>query len=226
MSTRPFTFVHPSNILLAGPSGAGKTTFLVNALKRRIFHPMPTRIVWVYGESQGGHAELNALSARGLLPRIEFLQNDTNYEDLLEGFQPTEANMLVLDDQMNESKSHATAFSNLFVRGSHHRNITIVYMLQNVFEQKGANRTIGLNGQYLAMFKNPRDNRQIYVLASQMYPGNATFVRDAFKNATAEPHSYLLCDCRQETPEELRLLTNVCDDQVIVYVPTKTFTDI
>ena len=43
------------------------------------------------------------------------------------------------------------------------------------FCQGKFSRTISLNTNYLILFKNPRDNNQISVLARQMYPGNTKF---------------------------------------------------
>ncbi len=211
-----FAFVHPSNILLTGPSGSGKTHFLVQALKHKLFQPTPTRIVWVYGETQPAHEELAGVTH---LPRIEYMRNETDYEELMESFERTETNLLVLDDQMNEGKVKANAFGNLFTKGSHHRNITIVYMMQNVFEKGGSNRTINLNAHYLIMFKNPRDARQSQVLGSQMYPKNPRFLSEAFEDATSKAHSYLALDFRQETSQLLRVLSNLVSGKVTVYVP-------
>jgi energy-coupling factor transporter ATP-binding protein EcfA2 len=216
-----FTFLHPSNIVLAGPSGAGKTHFLVNALASGLFTPTPNRIVWIYSESQNGHEVLNQLAAQGKLPKIEYKHNDTEYEELHESFDPTQTNLLVIDDQMNEGKSNANEFSNIFTKGSHHRSITVVYMMQNLFEKGGSNRTINLNAHYTLVFKNPRDQRQITVLGSQMFPKNSTFLRDAYADATEQPHSYLALDFRQETPEELRVLSKLDSSAVIVYTPSR-----
>jgi hypothetical protein len=194
----------------------------VRALKRGLFHPTPTRIVWVYGESQQQAVNHELDSARNL-PRIEYLRNATDYEEIMEGFDPAETNLLVLDDQMNEGKAKANAFANLFTKGSHHRNITVVYMMQNVFEKGGSNRTINLNAHYLIMFKNPRDGRQAHVLGSQMYPKNPSFLSQAFEDATSSrAHSYLALEFRQETDRLLRVLTNITaddDEPVTVYVP-------
>jgi hypothetical protein len=217
MSHPPFTFIHPSNIMLAAPSQAGKTHFLVRALELGMFYPRPTRVVWVYGESQGDHERLDALTAQGKLPKVEFLRNETNYADIIEDFDPNETNLLILDDQMNEGKSNSRQFDNIFTKGSHHRNISVVLLIQNVFE-KGF-RTISLNAHYIVLFKSPRDQRQVQVLGSQMYPANPNFIRDVYIDATEQPHSYLLLDFHQETPDELRVKADVTAKSVRVYVP-------
>ena len=57
-----------------------------------------------------------------------------------------------------------------------------------------------------------------------MYPQNPQFLQASFEDATREPYNYLLIDLNVETPENLRLRTNIFmeggDKQSIdVYVP-------
>jgi len=217
-SRRAFHFVHPSSIILAGPSGAGKTTFLENAFKNQLFLPRPTRIVWVYSESPGHSVdELRKLADGGYLPRIEYRKNDDDYEQMLKKFDPNEVNMLILDDQLSNAKSNMEQFTDIFTKGSHHLNITVVTMLQNVFE-KGF-RTAKLNSHYVVLFKNPHSQRQSEYIGREMGTQTAKALREAFEDATQQAHSYLVIDYRQETCEELRWLTNVFSDYVTVYVP-------
>ena len=65
---------------------------------------------------------------------------------------------------------------NLFARGSHHRNLSVIYIVQNLFHQGKGSRSISLNSHYLVLFKNPRDKLQILTLAKQMYPGQTDFL--------------------------------------------------
>ena len=62
--------------------------------------------------------------------------------------------------------------SNLFTKGSHHRNLSVLHLVQNVFDKNKHTRTISLNTHYLVIFKNPQDASQITHLAKQMYPGH------------------------------------------------------
>jgi hypothetical protein len=39
----------------------------------------------------------------------------------------------------------------------HHRNISVMYIVQNLFHRGKHHRTIGLNAHYMVVFKNPRD---------------------------------------------------------------------
>lgn len=213
----PFTFISPSNILLVGPTGAGKTQFLLKSLECGSFHPKPTHIVWVYAEWQPAYNRVRELVTEGKLPAVEFVKNETDYERLYDSFNATHRNLLILDDQMSETKSNAGNFANIFTKGSHHKNITVVFMMQNLFEKGGSLRTVNLNSQYIAIFKNPRDKRQIGTFAQQIEPGNSAFVQSAYQDATSVPHGYLMCDLRQETPEELRLITNAHSDTPRVY---------
>ena len=75
----------------------------------------------------------------------------------------------------------------LFTKKSHHRNTSVLYLVQNLLPKNKESRTISLNSQYMVVFKNPRDASQMSHLARQMYPGRAKFVKEAFKDATSVP---------------------------------------
>ena len=150
------------------------------------------------------------------LKDIEFVENNTDYDEIYQSMKPDKRNMLVLDDQMTEAKSNADPLSNLFVKGSHHRSITVVLMLQNMFE-KGM-RTASLNTQYIVLLKNPRDKSQIGKLADQLMPSNRRFLVNVYDDATKLPHSHLVLDFQQSTSEEMRFWALSQDKVARVYV--------
>lgn len=130
--------------------------------------------------------------------------------------------LLILDDLMNETDSDIMS---LFTRQSHHRNLCVVFLVQNVFF--GANkffRTISLNCHYILCTKNPRDRKQISTLASQLYPENINFVKESFSDATQKAYSYLLFDLSQKCRDIIRFRTNIFPTdrpRNIIYVPVK-----
>ena len=63
-------------------------------------------------------------------------------------------NLIVFDDQMIDA-SKDKRIVNLFIRGSHHPNLSVIYIVQNLFHQGNGNRSISLNSHYLVLFKNP-----------------------------------------------------------------------
>ena len=59
------------------------------------------------------------------------------------------------------------------------------------------------------MFKNPRDMSSIRYFSRQIDPTNSKNIIDIYTKATKKPFSYLLFDLTQETPDELRLRSNI-----------------
>jgi len=99
--------------------------------------------------------------------------------------------------------------ANVFTKISHHRNVSVVYLTQNVFDKNKYARMISLNAHCLVLFKNPRDATQFATLARQMYPNASKFAIEAYKDATSAPYGYLLIDLKPEQDERCRLRTNV-----------------
>ena len=98
---------------------------------------------------------------------------------------------------------------NPFIRGSHHRNLSMIYIVQNLFHQGKGSCSISLNSHYLVLFKNPRDKLHILTLAKQMYAGQTDFVLNQYEEAVKRPFGYLLIDLKTTTQDNCRLRTNV-----------------
>jgi len=77
-------------------------------------------------------------------------------------FDGSESTLLILDDLMSETNE---LVANVFTKISHHRNVSVVYLTQNLFDKNKYARTISLNAHYLVLFKNPRDATQFATLA-------------------------------------------------------------
>ena len=102
----------------------------------------------------------------------------------------------------------------IFTKISHHRNLSVVYLTQNLFYKNKQTRTLRLNSHYILLFKNARDATKVDNLARQMYPGKSAFMNEAFKSTTSAPYVYLLIDLEQETDDKLRLKTGIFPEDV------------
>ena len=71
---------------------------------------------------------------------------------------------------------------NLFTVDSHHKNISLVNLTQNIFQEKHA-KTINLNCGYLIVLNNQRDPSQIHHLERQIFSKDSKFVKECHKDA-------------------------------------------
>ena len=90
--------------------------------------------------------------------------------------------------------SDTKSLANLFNKGSHHRIVTILYLVQNLFDQGNSSRTVSLNSHYIVVFRNLRDQSQFRTMAAQILPKNSQWPMDAYADATAKPYGYLVID--------------------------------
>ena len=108
----------------------------------------------------------------------------------------------------------------LFTRGSHHRNISVVLITQNLFHQGRNCRDISLNAKYLVLFKNVRDKRQSSYLSNQVLPEDSTVLFKAYLDATKRAHGYPILDLTQDSEDRHRIRNNVFPHEYppIIYV--------
>jgi len=127
--------------------------------------------------------------------------------------------LVIIDDLLNDVYSKQVC--DLFTKGSHHRNIRVILITQNLFHQCRYCRDTSLNAKYLVVLKNVRDKNQFMFLARQVYPENSASLYKAYLDATHIPHGYLLLDLSQDIDDRLRFRTDIFPtEQTIVYSPS------
>ena len=201
---------HPFTKLIAGATGAGKTHYIERLLQnvKEMMDQPPEEILFCFSEWQPAYTRISLENKsvkfiEGLPPRGELSSNHRK--------------LLIVDDLMQETDSRITT---IFTKGSHHLNMSIIYIVQNLFSKNKEHRTITLNCHYIVIFKNPRDASQIIRLASQMFPRQTQYMLEAYKMATEQPYSYLFIDLKQDTPAHMRLRSNIfVDETQFVYIP-------
>lgn len=207
---------HPFSMIVTGPSNSGKSFFVSDLISNadKILSVKIDNIVYIYSCWQRLFDELLKIRP------INFIQGlPASLAD--DSILPVSANnLLILDDLMNEACNNIEV-QNVFTQYVHHRNLSCIYLMQNLFIQGKASRTISLNTNYMVIFKNSRDSYQISLLARQMYPRNTGYFLQAFVDATSRPYGYLLIDFKAMTPDCFRLRTDILSDHQVVYVPKK-----
>lgn len=94
----------------------------------------------------------------------------------IERFKYQLSRLIILDDLMREAENNVV---DLFTKGSHHCNISVIFDAQNIFNQGKGRRDISLNSHYIICFKNSRDKQQIRTLPLQVCPENPKYIQEA-----------------------------------------------
>ena len=152
-------FKCPTTIMVAAPTKAGKTTLINKILdnRKQLFDVFPQKIYWCYSEAQPSYSLKYVEYIKGI-PDMKTFQSDKAHK------------ILIIDDMMSESKN----LVDIFTKGCHHWNLTIIFILQDIFFDK--KRTNRINSQYIILMKSPGDKLTAMNLAKQMYPKNTNFL--------------------------------------------------
>ena len=204
---------HPFTMVISGPSGCGKTTFVEHLIDRADIgcFPPPNRILFYHSMEQRAYDSIKfkhpdlVQFIKGMPPSADDLASDPS-------FNRDEPKWIIIDDQMDVADK-SPELTTLFTKGSHHLNVSLIFITQNFFSDSRQHRTNMRNAHYLVIFKNPSDKLMITRIGSKMFPGKThKFVKE-FEDATREPFSYIFIDNRQETPDQYRILSNVLGER-------------
>jgi len=108
----------------ASPTSCEKTAWVLKLVQNASYmiDLPPSRIHYCYGEYQCFFHDYSSVIFREGLPEMT--------DDVFDGRQLT---LLIIDDLMSETNQ---LIAEIFTKILHHRNISVIYMTQNVFEKK------------------------------------------------------------------------------------------
>lgn len=206
-------FKHSVTGLLVGGTGAGKTQFMKRVVENRndMFDSCFDRVVWHYSEWQPAYDDLRDMCA------VEFVEGVPRLDD----YPPNQGPALVIIDDLMDELGNPEILK-FYIKGAHHRNLSVFFLSQCLFP-KGL-RQISLNCNICVIFKTSRDLAQVRSFCMQVNPCDWRALMEAYQDATAKAHSYLLFDFTYSQDDAMRLRSNVFPgEKLTVYVPKKKY---
>lgn len=205
----------PFTMLIAGPTSCGKSVLVFKIIEnvQELITPTTDNITYCYSQWQEGFEKLKS--------KVTFHEGLMSREDLFSSNRDTSQHMLLIIDDLLDPE-YAPLVRDLFIKGSHHLNMSVVFITQNLFIPNKDYRTLSLNAHYVIVFKNPRDMSQIRHLGQQAFPSYPGFLTLVYNNETQEKHSYIVVDFKQGTPDNLRVRNSVTTPwNTLVFIPEK-----
>lgn len=202
----------PFNMLVAGPSQSGKSTWVSKLLKYApsLLEAMPKKIIWY---SPHGQVPNNvSVDVRTCLPW------ETDEEEIED-----DVDLVVLDDFAHET-NNSRQLTKFLTQVSHHRRISVILLSQNLFWSGKETRTQSLNMHYIVLMRQTRDRQQIRTLARQTASNENDFkyFLAAYNDAIGDKSfSYLLVSVHPRDDPQLFLRTSIFPDEssaAIVYL--------
>ena len=193
-------------MLVAGPTQCGKTYFVEQLLTNNcVKYPSkkPRRIYWFYNQWQSRYASLKSKLGH----EIVFTPGLPDMSEDLSEINPKFNNVLVFDDLMSQD-TESPVLSLLFTQGRH-RNASVILLLQSMLPKGKFNTDISRNAQYMVLFRNPSDRKQIDLLAERIFAKDRPNFMEAFAKETEKPYGYLLVDNQPKTTTDKQVPTDV-----------------
>lgn len=187
----------PFGMVVSGPSSSGKTTWLLRFLPylNDLVSPAPLSVLYAYGQY---HENVPKLEASGI-HTFPGLPDDATLRKYKKPM------LLVLDDLL--STADEKYLTDLYTKKSHHQQIGVVFLTQNLFDKHL--KVARNNSQYIVLMKAPNSALGIRTLGSQLFPGKVREFMDAYAQATEKHYGYLLIDMHASSHPLLRLRSHI-----------------
>lgn len=219
-----FIFRHPFTCLVVGPTSSGKTVLVRRFLKNyntlvNFSYPVPQlKVMWAFGQYQPLYS--SSISDNVLCNYIPGLPTEQEIKESL-------PHIIVIDDLMTELGGNRKLTS-LFTKLSHHLNISVIFITQNLYHQGKEMRNISLNSHYYFIMNCPRDKAQKSHFARSAFPETSKSFLESYADAISTEYGYIKLDFTQKTPDKYRVQSRITPEEVqhlgldfspIVYVP-------
>ena len=175
---------------------------MLEVIKHKLVLPFPENIYYMYRVHQSFMEEH---------PEITFIEG-LNFS-LMDTSKPS---MLVIDDLVLSTNQDV---AEMFILGSHHRQVSIFFLTQNLFPNCNLFRTMSANAHYFVIFQNQRNFRQVMTLARQVFVGkDVNRIVNAYKRAGETSRGFIILSFSALLPKELTVVTDWWEKWPSVYL--------
>lgn len=120
-----------------------------------------------------------------------------------------------MSDMMSSIK-----LKDVFIKGSHHNNVTVLSLVQNLYPKGKFSRDIRLNLHYVILMKSFALESQINRLGMDTFKRYPTFFFNAYKKATISKFSYLVLVLHPEYENLWRVTSQIFPSEYLsVFIP-------
>ena len=203
----PVKFLANHNTIIFGQTGVGKTHFILNVIKHRLIHPFPKKLYYMYNIEQDFMNTWNTTENQPIafIKGLDFSQMNTS-----------EPSLLVVDDLVLSMNKEV---AEMFILGSHHKQISVFFITQNLFPNCPVFRTMSSNAHYYVIFQCQRHFRQVHTLARQIYIGDdLKRITNAYKRASETSRGFIVLSFSPLLPQELTVVTDWWESCPSIYL--------
>ena len=185
------------NTIIFGQTGSGKTHFILNVIRRKKITPFPKNIFYMYNIEQDFMKTWNQTEKH----KIKFIQG-LDFEKI----DTSKPSLLVIDDLILSTNKEV---AEMFILGSHHRQISLFFLTQNLYPRCDLYRLMSNNSHYFVLFQNQRNFNQIKTLAHQVYgKQDSNRILNAYKRAGEIDRGFVVLTFVPGFPSDLQVVTD------------------
>lgn len=197
-----YVFDSPCTISLAGGTKSGKSTWIFQLIKNRddLFKQKTTKVIYCYGIWDKNFESVSDVEfIKGIPSDIENINPEFSFDQ-------SSHVLLILDDLVHDIVNNFDV-QNLFTRGSHHSNVSVVFTSQNMYYQGRCGKTIRNNVMYWVVFNKSCDLLQLSTLGSRY--GIKPALMYAIDDNQYTMYAYILIDLCPTNVSKIKVLTGI-----------------
>lgn len=197
-----FLFDSPCTISLCGSTKSGKSTLLKKLIKYKdvLFKDKPTKVLYCYGIWDKNFDQMHDVEfVKGLPSDIDNLNSEFSRD--------ASSHLLLIFDDLAHELVNSLNIQDLFIRGAHHSNISVIFTSHNLYYHGKYSRTINLNVMYRFLFNNSCDLLQVGIFGGRYGLRNALLF--AMKDIDMALYAYIFIDLSPTNKSKIKIKTGI-----------------